>query len=74
MAFAAALAGGVALESEETARREDASKAIKSLRGSLRLFGAGAIDGLSERSSSAGSRTWSLLRLALLAVPPGARA
>lgn len=61
MAFAAALAGGVVFESEETARREDASKAVRNLRGSLRLFGAGAIDGLAERSSSAGSSTESTL-------------
>jgi hypothetical protein len=61
MAFAAALAGGVAFESEETARREDASKAVRNLRGSLRLFGVGAINGLAERWTSAGSSTESTL-------------
>jgi hypothetical protein len=36
MAFAAALSGGVALESEHTLRLEDASRAVENLRGSLR--------------------------------------
>jgi hypothetical protein len=40
MAFAAALAGGVALESEEVDRSEQTSEALRNLRGNLRLFAA----------------------------------
>jgi hypothetical protein len=53
MAFAAALAGGVALEAEEVARIEESSSAVKSLRGSLNLFRAG-IEGGRERNTSSG--------------------
>jgi hypothetical protein len=38
MAFAAALAGGVALESEEVERSEQTSEALRKLRGNLRLY------------------------------------
>ncbi len=54
MAFAAALSGGVALESEQTSRTEDSSRAVKSLRGSLRVFGAASFGGSSERASGEG--------------------
>ncbi len=40
MAFAAALAGGVALEREEVERDAHESQAVRNLRGNLRLFGA----------------------------------
>ncbi len=40
MAFAAALAGGVALEREEVERDRQESQAVRNLRGNLRLFGA----------------------------------
>jgi hypothetical protein len=39
MAFAAALAGGVALEREEVERDTNESRAVRNLRGNLRLFG-----------------------------------
>lgn len=54
MAFAAALAGGVAFESEEVARIENASKAIRSLRGSLKLFGAADLGAGGERAVTSG--------------------
>jgi hypothetical protein len=54
MAFAATLAGGVALESEQLARVEEASSAVRSLRGSLGLFGAGGLDGGGARSGTSG--------------------
>jgi hypothetical protein len=54
MAFAAALAGGVAFESEEVARIENTSKAVRSLRGSLKLFGAGELGATSERDLTSG--------------------
>lgn len=40
MAFAAALAGGVALEREDVERDTQESQAVRNLRGNLRLFGA----------------------------------
>jgi hypothetical protein len=40
MAFAAALAGGVALEREDVERETQESEAVRNLRGNLRLFGA----------------------------------
>jgi hypothetical protein len=40
MAFAAALAGGVALEREDVERDTHESQAVRNLRGNLRLFGA----------------------------------
>ncbi|MHB1539150.1 MAG: DUF6414 family protein [Solirubrobacteraceae bacterium] len=40
MAFAAALAGGVALQREEVERDKHESRAVRNLRGNLRLFGA----------------------------------
>jgi hypothetical protein len=45
MAFAAALAGGVALESEQVDRSDQTSQAVKNLRGNLRLFGALGMQG-----------------------------
>lgn len=57
MAFAAALAGGVALESEQLARVEDASRAVRSLRSSLRLFGVGGVDAGGSGSVSSGTTT-----------------
>jgi hypothetical protein len=54
MAFAAALSGGVALEAEQTSRTEATSKAVKNLRGSLRLFGLGALDAGADRGGSEG--------------------
>lgn len=63
MAFSAALAGGVATEVEQTDRAEDTSKAVRSLRGSLKLFGAANLEGGKERdSSSAMTRESTLLR------------
>lgn len=53
MAFAAALAGGVALEAEEIARVRATSRAVKGLRGSLNLFRAG-IEGGRERENASG--------------------
>jgi hypothetical protein len=41
MAFAAALTGGVALEEEQVDRSSDTSKAVKAIRGNLRLWRAG---------------------------------
>jgi hypothetical protein len=40
MAFAAALAGGVALEREDVERERHESEAVRNLRGSVRFFGA----------------------------------
>ena len=45
MAFAAALAGGVALEREEVERDRQESQAVRNLRGNLRLFGTFGIGG-----------------------------
>jgi hypothetical protein len=45
MAFAAALAEGVALEREEVERDQQESQAVRNLRGNLRLFGAFGIGG-----------------------------
>jgi hypothetical protein len=39
MAFAAALAGGVALEREDVAHEAQESEAVRNIRGNLRLFG-----------------------------------
>jgi hypothetical protein len=40
MTFAAALAGGVALEREDVERADEESQAVRNLRGNLRVFGA----------------------------------
>jgi len=60
MAFAAALAGGVALEREEVESETQESQAVRNLRGNLRLFGALGASGGRETAASeaatAGSR------------------
>ena len=61
MAFSAALAGGVALEVEHTDRAEDTSKAVKSLRGSLKVFGAADVQAARERGSSSATGSESTL-------------
>jgi len=45
MAFAAALAGGVALEREDVEHEAQESEAVRNLRGNLRLFGALGLGG-----------------------------
>ena len=45
MAFAAVLAGGVALASEDVERERQESQAVRNLRGNLRLFGALGLGG-----------------------------
>lgn len=56
MAFAAALAGGVALEREDVAHEAQESEAVRNLRGNLRLFGtlglgAGGFGAQGERAT-----------------------
>jgi hypothetical protein len=51
MAFAAALAGGVALEREEVERDRQESQAVRNLRGNLRLFGTFGIGGATAGAS-----------------------
>ena len=55
MAFAAALAGGVALESEEVERSEQTSEALRKLRGNLRAYAVelGGARGSSESDTAA---------------------
>ena len=55
MAFAAALAGGIALESEEIERSEQTSEALRKLRGNLRAYAVelGGARGSSERDTAA---------------------
>jgi hypothetical protein len=50
MAFSAVLAGGVTLEEEHVGRSDEASQAIRSLRGNLRLWRAGGFDAGRERT------------------------
>jgi hypothetical protein len=52
MAFAAALAGGVALEREDVERDDHESNAVKNLRGNLRFFGALGVGGGRETRES----------------------
>jgi hypothetical protein len=52
MAFAAALAGGVALEREEVERDSEASQAVRNLRGNLRLFDALGVGGARETTKT----------------------
>jgi hypothetical protein len=53
MAFAAALAGGVALEEEQVDRSEDESRAVRNLRGSIKAFRA--VDAGASRETGEGS-------------------
>lgn len=63
MAFAAALAGGVALEREEVGRDEHESQAVRNLRGNLRLFGVlGAGGGRESKTSDAAATESRLVR------------
>jgi hypothetical protein len=57
MAFAAALAGGVALEREDVAHEAQESEAVRNIRGNLRLFGtlglgAGGLGAQGERATT----------------------
>jgi hypothetical protein len=52
MAFAAALAGGVAIEAEQVDRTDETSEAVKNLRGNLKVFGALEVGGGRERTES----------------------
>jgi hypothetical protein len=61
MAFAAALTGGVALEEEQVDRSSDTSKAVKAIRGNLRLWRAGSFE--AGREASEGSDVTSESRL-----------
>lgn len=63
MAFAAALAGGVALEREEVERDTHESEAVRNLRGNLRLFGAlGVGTGRESKESDAAAAGSRLVR------------
>jgi hypothetical protein len=61
MAFAAALAGGVALEAEQVDRSGATSEAVKNLRGSLRLWRAGGLEAGREESTSSDAASESRL-------------
>jgi hypothetical protein len=52
MAFAAALAGGVALEREDVERADEESQAVRNLRGNLRVFGVLEAGGGKKTSES----------------------
>ena len=57
MAFAAALAGGVALEEEQVDRSSSTSQAIKVLRGNLRLWRAGGFEAGRDRTEGSDTGT-----------------
>lgn len=59
MAFAAALAGGVAFEEEESRQETESSDAVKRIEGNLRLFGRFGVGGVrdSKESESLGAES-----------------
>ncbi|HEU4973719.1 MAG TPA: hypothetical protein VFT50_01415 [Baekduia sp.] len=61
MAFSAALSGGVALQSELTEKTEGSSRAAKTLRGSLGLFGGAGLGGAAEKDTVEGQSAESTL-------------
>jgi len=61
MAFAAAVAGGVALEEEQIDRASDTSKAIKAIRGNLKLWRAGGFEAGREASEESDATSESRL-------------
>jgi hypothetical protein len=62
MAFAAALTGGVALETERVEHEKQESEALKNLRGNLRIFDAIGIGGGRESKEGEAGSTESRLR------------
>jgi hypothetical protein len=55
MAFAAAITGGVSLEEEQIDRLTDTSRAVKALRGNLKVWRAGEIGGGRESANESGT-------------------
>ncbi len=62
MAFAAALTGGVALETEEVEHEKQESEALKNLRGNLRIFDLLGVSGGRESKEGEAGSTESRLR------------
>jgi hypothetical protein len=55
MAFAAAITGGVSLEEEQVDRLSDTSRAVRALRGNLKVWRAGEIGGGRESTNESGA-------------------
>jgi hypothetical protein len=61
MAFAAALAGGIAIEQEDVQRGSNSSQAVRNIEGNLRLFGRLGFGGKKESAESSETGTESRL-------------